>query len=97
MGFFGDMRSIRKIYNRLNIIESLYVQLQRKLCGNCNVPEIKSLAMQINSELKLLASEIEKAPDSAKIANYKFLGHNAPLYEIVKGIYETIQPCLMMI
>lgn len=97
MGFFGDMRSIRRIYDRLSVIEPLYTQLQRKLCTNYGVPEIKSLAMQINSELKLLTSDIENAPDSVKIANYQFLGRNVPLSMIIKGVYETIQPCLMMV
>lgn len=95
MGFFGDMRSIKKIYGRLNTIEPLYTALERNLSIG-NISELKRLAISIDAELKLLATEIEKAPDSVKCANFQFLGRNASLFIIIKGIYDTVQPCLML-
>ncbi len=96
MGFFGDMRSIKKIYGRLNTIEPLYTALERNLSMG-NIVEIKKLAILIDSELKQLTTEIANAPNSVKCANFQFLGRNSSLYIIVKGIYETVQPCLMML
>lgn len=96
MGFFEDMRSIKKIYGRLNTIEPLYTALERNLSTG-NIAEIKRLARLIDSELKQLTIEITNASNSVKCANFQFLGRNTSLGIIVKGIYETVQPCLMML
>ena len=96
MGFFEDMRSIKKIYGRLNTIEPLYTSLERNLSIG-NIAEIKRLAILIDSELNLLTTEIATAPNSVQCANFQFLGRNTSLYIIVKDIYETVQPCLIML
>lgn len=95
MGFFGSMKSIRSIYAKLNEIEPMFTSMERTLSRG-DVHGAKILAFRINTALNDLTAELETVPNSVQCAEFRFLGSNYPIYHIVRGIRETIQPCLLL-
>lgn len=93
MGFFGSMKSIQSIYTRLNKIEPKFISMvDADARGDSH--GAKLLAMEIYTELFNLTTELKSAPNSVQYAEFRFLGSDYPIYQIIKELRETIQPCL---
>lgn len=93
MGFFGSMKSIQSIYERLNKIEPKFISMiDADARGDSHGSKL--LAIEINTELFNLTTEVNSAPNSVQCAEFRFLGSDYPIYHIIKGLREAIQPCL---
>lgn len=91
MGFFGNMKSINRIYGLLQEIEPLMASLAEISQSNSTDKQMAiALAGKIRGYLNELISIVQDAGNTVKCADFQFMGRKYRIEYIIAAITEII-------
>lgn len=95
MGIFGDMRSIKKIYDLLAVLEKELVNYVGNAQSTSFIRDnrafLASQEAQINNNLYELMSIVDKSGDTVKCADFLFMEEKHRIGQIIFGITKLME------
>lgn len=92
MGFFGDMRSINKIYGLLNEIEPLMLLIGEMAHSNSSD---RQLLIETANKIRIYLNELirvnQNAGNTVQCADFQFMGGKYRIGYIITAISEVVK------